>query len=284
MNMVKRFIVIFMLLLNIQNMLYGIMGTQHTGMEKIMPKKTIIFDLEGVLFEEDKIAFAQKIGVGTLARYSLSSWSNPETVCLDTLQKISSQEANQPEVPLRHRDRIMPRCIVDWQLGNATAQHVRQQLKSQLDTLHKQNFFRNDQEKDIITQILDISINPDHLAEIAKPVPAMVNLLKHLHDHGYQLFILSNLAQEPYAVLHREFPHITALFQDIIISANIKMLKPDKKIFEHIINTYALNPQDCIFIDNQKENVVAAESLGIAGIIHKSPRATKNALAKLGIK
>jgi len=279
----KRFIVIFVILLG-ASCGYGTMGISLYSTGNSMRKKTIIFDLEGVLFQENKVAFAKKVGVGALARYTLSSWASPESICLDTLEKISSTEPNQPSIPLRHRNKNMPCCIIDWQLGKASQVDVRKQLRAQIEALGRDNFFKNEQEQLIVEKLLDVSIDPKHLADIAKPVPAMINLAKQLKQHGYQLFILSNLAQEPYDILRAEHPDIVALFDDIIISAQVGMLKPHKEIYEYIIQKYHLNPATCVFIDNQEDNIQAAEQLGILGIVHKNSRTTKNELAKLGIK
>jgi hypothetical protein len=127
MKEIKRFIVLasWSILIS-QN---TISMTQEAGVPmRDTTKKVIIFDLDGVLFKENKPAFIKKVGFGELAKYTLRSWTTPENICLDTLECISKCEDNQPEVPLTHRGRVMPCCIIDWQLGKKSHLQVRKEL------------------------------------------------------------------------------------------------------------------------------------------------------------
>src|ERR1700738_107113 len=107
MNLSKIFIVILS---------YSILITSGTRPSAILvggnmqknAKKIIIFDLDGVLFKENKPAFVKKVGFSDLAKYTLRTWSTPESICLDTLQCISTQEEKKHEVALMHRGRSMP--------------------------------------------------------------------------------------------------------------------------------------------------------------------------------
>ncbi len=249
------------------------------------PKKitTVIFDLDGVLFQHNKTAFAQKVGIGKITKYTLLTWANPETTCLNTLHTISSQESAQPNIPLIHRGKKMPCCIVDWQLGHSSHTQVRNELEKQIEILEQKNHFKNNQEKELVQRILDISIDPQHLNEIVKPTTAMVDLAKELKNRNYKLIILSNLAHEHYTILQKTYPEITGLFDDIIVSARVKMLKPNKEIYQHVLDKHALTAHECICIDNQKENIESAQQKGMHGIWHKNIRTTRTALEKLGV-
>lgn len=267
----------------------GIQNTQAipylTQIGEPMPtKKVVIFDLDGVLFKENKPAFAKKIGISELAKYTIKNWTTPETMCFDTLESISKQEGIQHEIPLTHRGRTMPCCIMEWQLGKKSHIQVRKELADHIDLLATKNHFKNDQEKNLTKRILDISLNPEHLAELTSPVPSMVQLAKQLKANGYRLYLLSNLAREHYEILQKNHPDIAQLFDGIVISAHVNMLKPHKKIYEHVLRHYNLNAQECIFIDNQQENVDAAQACGIDSITHKTIGQTKTHLNKLGIK
>jgi len=248
-------------------------------------KKIIIFDLDGVLFKENKPAFIKKVGFSDLAKYTLRTWSTPENICLDTLQCISTQEVKKHEIPLMHRGRSMPCCIMDWQLGDKDHIQVRQELAQHIDALAAKNHFKSEQDRDLTKRILDITLNPEHLADITTPISPMVQLAKQLKENGYKLLLLSNLATEHYDILHAKYPEIAKLFDGrIIISAHVKMLKPHKQIYQHVLDTYQLKAQECIFIDNQQENVDAALQCGIVGITHKNVNRTKIELVKFGIK
>jgi putative hydrolase of the HAD superfamily len=60
-----------------------------------------------------------------------------------------------------------------------------------------------------------------------------------------------------------KFP-IFDLFDGIVYSAPIKMVKPNKKIYEYILNKYQLVPEECLFVDDTKKNLAAAARFGIS--------------------
>ena len=50
------------------------------------------------------------------------------------------------------------------------------------------------------------------------------------------------------------------------MSCYYHLLKPEKEIYEEILNKYSLKPEETVFIDDMKVNIDAAEKLGIKGI------------------
>ena len=54
-----------------------------------------------------------------------------------------------------------------------------------------------------------------------------------------------------------------------MISQPYKTIKPDKEIYEILLNKYNLKPEECIFIDDTPENVETAINLGMSGFIYK---------------
>jgi len=244
---------------------------------------TVIFDLPDVLFQQSKTAFAQKVGLGKLTKYALFNWSNPETTCLHALHTISSQESGQPSVPLLLRDKKMPCCIINWQLGQKSHTQAYHELKQQVEMLAQKNHFKNNQEKELVLRMLDVGIDPQHLNDIVKPATAMIELVKELKSRNYKVIILSNLAQEQYDLFHKTYPKITQLFDDIVVSSQVKILKPNKEIYQHLLKTHGLTAQECVYIDNQKDNIESAQQQGMQSISHKNIRATRTSLAKLGV-
>ncbi len=56
------------------------------------------------------------------------------------------------------------------------------------------------------------------------------------------------------------------VFDGIVISSRIKMVKPEIQIYEYLLNRYQLLPGDTLFIDDLQENLAAASSIGIQTI------------------
>lgn len=86
-------------------------------------------------------------------------------------------------------------------------------------------------------------------------------LLRELSEHGFGLFCLSNMSHDTYNHLKgREF---FKYFDDIIISADVKMIKPDIQIFEYALDRFKLKASETVFIDDSEPNIIAAQSLNI---------------------
>jgi len=74
--------------------------------------------------------------------------------------------------------------------------------------------------------------------------------------------------------MHKKLGHYD-LFDDLFLSTNLKLAKPDKRIFEYCISTLKVKPKECVFIDDKKENVKAAKALGINSIRFVNARQLK---------
>jgi HAD superfamily hydrolase (TIGR01509 family) len=265
------------------SLIHAIYCTNNTQKPDEQKVTTVIFDVGGVLFQESKSTIIKKIGFGKLTTYALFNWTNPETTCLNTLNAISSQESKQPNIPLMLRGTKMPCCIIDWQLGRKSHLETRNILKRKIDKLDQKNFFKNSQEKELVLSMLEVSIDPLHLADIMQPVTSTVELAKQLKARNYKLIILANMAQEQYDLLTKTYPEITQLFDDIIVSSRVNLLKPHKEIYQHVLDSHRLKPQECVLIDSLKEHVQAAQQKGIRSILHKNIKTTRTSLAKLGV-
>ena len=55
-----------------------------------------------------------------------------------------------------------------------------------------------------------------------------------------------------------------------MVSSDVKMIKPNPAIYEYILKTYNLNPEESIFIDDVEANVEAAKAAGINGFVFQN--------------
>jgi putative hydrolase of the HAD superfamily len=67
-----------------------------------------------------------------------------------------------------------------------------------------------------------------------------------------------------------------------VISARVKMIKPEPAIFRHMLDQFQLDPQETVFIDDLSANIEAAAQFGIHTIHFTSPAQCRKALVKLG--
>ena len=88
-------------------------------------------------------------------------------------------------------------------------------------------------------------------------------LLVRLKENGHRIFVLSNTSPVFYELLKDQLAPLEKILDGFILSCDIKAIKPDRKMFEEILRKYELSPDNCIFLDDVKENTNMAESLGI---------------------
>lgn len=95
------------------------------------------------------------------------------------------------------------------------------------------------------------------------PFEKMCDLVKALKENGYGIYLLSNASSD----FHERRSGIPALeyFDGVIISADYKLLKPEKEIYETLFNEFSLIPEECFFIDDVQANIDGAAAVGMDG-------------------
>jgi len=230
----------------------------------------IIFDLVGVIFTLNKYQLFRTIGIVHILWYMITHFKNPLITCFSLL-RIMYDEQKQSERPLIFYKNIpLPDCISAFMLGDMSHEEVLQKIHTFLDRKDMEGYFSSAYEKHIITELIDTLFDSTKTTQFIYPVNTTIDIIKKLKQHGFQIILLSNLDTTSYQLLNHLFPKVFALFNDHIISAQVKLLKPYKEIFFYVLKKYAISAQECLFIDDQKENVIAARSIGIDSILFRS--------------
>jgi FMN phosphatase YigB (HAD superfamily) len=99
----------------------------------------------------------------------------------------------------------------------------------------------------------------------------------------YRLLALANESKYGVDFKIKKF-NLNNLFEKIYCSAYLNMAKPNKDIYEYVINDSNLILESTIFVDNQIENISAAESLGLKSILFKDLNQLKLEFSKYAIK
>jgi 2-haloacid dehalogenase len=92
-----------------------------------------------------------------------------------------------------------------------------------------------------------------------------VDILDELRATDVDLYALSNWSAETFPVARPRYPFLE-WFDGIVISGEERLIKPDPRIFHVLLQRYALEAGETVFIDDQVANVEAAESVGLVGI------------------
>lgn len=117
---------------------------------------------------------------------------------------------------------------------------------------------------------------------ITGDIPGTVELLHRLKAAGYPLYGLSNWNMEKYSVVRHKFAFFD-LLDDILVSGEVKLAKPDPAIFQLLLQKINRTPQECLLVDDSTQNIEAAHKMGFVTHHFTSPARLELDLQQMGI-
>jgi epoxide hydrolase-like predicted phosphatase len=114
------------------------------------------------------------------------------------------------------------------------------------------------------------------LADLHFDVP-MVLAVREVHGAGIPTALLSN----SWGVEYYPRDLLEQLFDEVVISGEVGMRKPDADVFLLAARRLRLRPGECVFVDDTKANVEAAEAVGMRGLVHERAEETIPRLSAL---
>jgi 2-haloacid dehalogenase len=117
---------------------------------------------------------------------------------------------------------------------------------------------------------------------LAGEIPGTVDVLDDLRATGVRLLALSNWSAEMFPVARERFDFL-AWFEGIVISGEVGVNKPDRRIFEHLVERFEIQPAATVFIDDSAANLAAAAALGFRPIQFIDATTLRHDLVQLGI-
>lgn len=116
-------------------------------------------------------------------------------------------------------------------------------------------------------------------AENLAPNEKVFQIIEQLKERGMKVAVLSNVS-ESFGEYHKSKSHYDAFFP-VFLSYELNMAKPDKKIYEHVAEKMKLKPEECVFVDDKDENVMAAEECGMSAILFENAEQLQEELERL---
>ena len=110
---------------------------------------------------------------------------------------------------------------------------------------------------------------------------AALGLVRLLRRHAVRVGILSN-APCPIAKAIRR-SEWGSLFDFFAFSCDYGICKPSRGIYRNILVRLDVPHEEVIFVDDRRENVRAAELLGVKGIVWKGVEDAETRLKELGV-
>ena len=115
------------------------------------------------------------------------------------------------------------------------------------------------------------------LESITGHIEGTVELLQMLKEKKYALYGLSNWSAETFPIVRDEFDFLK-LFDGVILSGDVKLIKPEPAIFELCLQMIGKPANECLFIDDAQINIIAANKLGFDTVQFTSPEQLKSEL------
>ena len=100
-------------------------------------------------------------------------------------------------------------------------------------------------------------------------IEGMENIITTLKNKGKKLYLLSNISigfADNYCK-NTDVERVLSLFDGLVFSGKIGLVKPNADIFNYLLNKFDLKPEKTIFIDDNIRNIDGAKSLGINGYL-----------------
>lgn len=124
----------------------------------------------------------------------------------------------------------------------------------------REGFASNDPEhRDLILDAFD------NVEQTIWEYPYTKEWTRSLKERGYHLYVLSNYGKD----LYERTKHLMSFLpymDGVVFSYECHLLKPEHDIYQHICDRFHLNPEECVFMDDRKENIDAAKDYGMHGI------------------
>ena len=123
----------------------------------------------------------------------------------------------------------------------------------------------------------------DNFYPYMPPFEKMYGFIERLKANGYGIYLLSNASSDFH--IHRQGIPALSLFDGCLISADYKLLKPEKEIYLTLFEKFSLIPEECYFIDDVQANIDGAKAAGMDGhcYSHGDIEILKKALTEAGI-
>lgn len=239
--------------------------------------KSIIFDMEGVLFSISK--FKQtKLILFTVIKYpSLIHTLLTKNIRYEFLTMLQQVPAHSQSQMMFNQNKQMPLILVDWMIGR----NHNELLLSTIKCISKSNYSTG--EKALFCSIVKSLFIPENFILAAKPIKNIQKMAYAFKSKGYDIYILSNWDAQSFPLLLKKYQSFFNIFNGYLISGTEKIGKPNLEFYKKLLEKYNLNPTESIFIDDEKQNVIAAQSLNIHGVLHNSFSSFCKQLTKIGI-
>jgi putative hydrolase of the HAD superfamily len=121
-----------------------------------------------------------------------------------------------------------------------------------------------------------------HVTDHQHVIEGTVAIARRLKNAGYRVFGLTDNVHEIVAY-HKARNSFWELFEGVVVSAEVGLLKPDPAIYRHLLRTYALTASETLFFDDYQVNIDGAKSVGLEARLFTTPERCEEDLRALAL-
>jgi 2-haloacid dehalogenase len=116
---------------------------------------------------------------------------------------------------------------------------------------------------------------------LREEIAGTVEVLEALAARGRRLYALTNFSHETWPIARARFDFL-GRFEDVVVSGEVGLVKPDPRIYRLAIERCRLVPAQTVFVDDVPANVEAARAEGLHGVHFTTPERLRADLVRLG--
>jgi len=117
---------------------------------------------------------------------------------------------------------------------------------------------------------------------LAGEIQPTIEILRSLKQANFPIYGFSNWSAEKFYQVRHKYEFLGWL-EAIILSGEVKINKPDPRIFDVLLKRIGQPAWQCLLIDDSANNIAMARQLGLKGILYQSPEQLATELHQLGI-
>lgn len=244
--------------------------------------QAVIFDLGGVLYDKSRIRALRQMKQSLFVRYMMSGY-NPRHIqkrYFEVLEQIHPSRLLKPNSS--YQGLMVPQLINDNMAGAVSNEEAIKIFREGIEKIPIAPV-----EKRLLLAINEFTFSPKAIASVLVPLDGVILLHDFVQYRAkfphLKLILLSNFETESFLAVKQKHKDVFDQFDDLIISGDIKLIKPDPAIFQHVLDKHKLEASKCLYFDDAPENIEAAQEMGIKGVQFTTLKDVREKLFQMGV-
>lgn len=224
----------------------------------------IVMDLGEVALTTNEKEFRSAIGILPFIKAGMFNKKKVRALVFDILREARSYtETLAHPLPTDEQGNQLPQLFMDWMKGDITGQELTHVVSAYLDKHpHRLSTAKRELVESLIRAMTDTQI----FTKTRTLYQEALHFAQECKKCGYRLYVLSNwppVQKELFA----KFPEFFSLFDGVMLSGNVGLMKPDQNLYTLFLHTFELDPRCTIFVDDQQVNLDGAQAVGMHTIL-----------------